>query len=49
MRKVANLSSAEREALFLVSAREKALPEVVIEKDFWVCWTSLQSQQTVGT
>lgn len=39
MKNVANLSSAEREALFLVTAREKKLPEAVIEKDFWVCWT----------
>ena len=39
MKKVANLSSAEREELFLVTARERALPEAVIEKDFWVCWT----------
>ena len=39
MKKVANLSSSEREELFLVTAREKALPEAMIEKDFWVCWT----------
>ena len=39
MKKVANLSSAEREELFLVTAREKSLPVAVIEKDFWVCWT----------
>lgn len=39
MKKVANLSSTEREELFLVTARERALPEAVIEKDFWVCWT----------
>ena len=39
MNKVANLSNEEREELFLVRAREKALPEAVIEKDFWVCWT----------
>ena len=39
MNDVAKLSNAEREELFLVTAREKALPEAVIEKDFWVCWT----------
>ena len=39
MRRVANLSGTEREELFLVTARERALPEAVIEKDFWVCWT----------
>ncbi len=39
MKNVANLGGAGREELFLVTAREKALPEAVIEKDFWVCWT----------
>lgn len=39
MNDVAKLSNAEREELFLITAREKALPEAVIEKDFWVCWT----------
>jgi hypothetical protein len=38
MRRVANLSGTEREELFLVTARERTLPEAVIEKDFWVCW-----------
>jgi hypothetical protein len=32
MKTVANLSSIEREELFLVTARERALPEAVIEK-----------------
>ena len=39
MKNVANLDRADREELFLVTAREKKLPEAVIEKDFWVCWT----------
>ena len=39
MKSVANLSKNEREELFLVTAREKSLPEAMIEKDFWVCWT----------
>lgn len=39
MKTVANLSKTEREELFLVTAREKGLPEAIIEKDFWVCWT----------
>jgi len=39
MKNVANLNRADREELFLVTAREKKLPEAVIEKDFWVCWT----------
>ncbi len=38
MRHVANLSQDEREALFIVTARETNLPEAMIEKDFWVCW-----------
>ena len=39
MKWIAQLSNAEREELFLVTAREKGLPEAMIEKDFWVCWT----------
>ena len=39
MKGIALLSNAEREELFLVTAREKGLPEAMIEKDFWVCWT----------
>ena len=39
MKRVANLSRPDREELFLVTAREKGLPEAMIEKDFWVCWT----------
>ena len=39
MRNIASLSSTEREELFLITARKKKLPEAVIEKDFWVCWT----------
>ena len=39
MKTVAKLSCAEREELFLVTAQETSIPEAMIEKDFWVCWT----------
>ena len=39
MKRVANLRRSEDEELYLVTAREKRLPEAVIEKGFWACWT----------
>ena len=39
MREVALRERKEREELFLVTAREINLPEAMVEKDFWVCWT----------
>jgi len=39
MNRVANLSQKEREEIFIIAAREIGLPEVMVEKDFWVCWT----------
>lgn len=39
MRNVAKLSRNDREELFIVTAREVNLPEAMVEKDFWVCWT----------
>lgn len=39
MKNVAALNRAEREELFLVTAQETSIPEAMIEKDFWVCWT----------
>lgn len=39
MKNVAKLSHNEREELFIVAAREVSLPEAMVEKDFWVCWT----------
>jgi len=39
MNNVANLGQLEREDLFVVTAREILLPEAMVEKDFWVCWT----------
>ena len=39
MRNIATLSRNDREELFIVTAREVNLPEAMVEKDFWVCWT----------
>ena len=39
MKAVARRERKEREELFLVTAREIGLPEAMVEKDFWVCWT----------
>lgn len=39
MNRIAKLSRQEREELFIVTAREIGLPEAMVEKDFWVCWT----------
>lgn len=39
MKEVARRERKEREELFLVTAREIGLPEAMVEKDFWVCWT----------
>ncbi|MEF9880424.1 MAG: nucleotidyl transferase AbiEii/AbiGii toxin family protein [Clostridia bacterium] len=39
MKQVANLSRSEREELFIATAHDIHLPEAMVEKDFWVCWT----------
>lgn len=39
MDKVAKLSRSECEELFIATAYDMKLPEAMIEKDFWVCWT----------
>lgn len=39
MDKVARLPDADRAALFGESAAVRGLAEIIIEKDFWVCWT----------
>lgn len=39
MKNIAILSRNDREELFIVTAREVNLPEAMVEKDFWVCWT----------
>jgi hypothetical protein len=32
------MPARERADLFAETAERKALPEAIIEKDFWVCW-----------
>ena len=39
MKEIALRERKEREELFLITAREIDLPEAMVEKDFWVCWT----------
>ena len=39
MKNIAMLNRAEREELFILTAREVKLPEAMVEKYFWVCWT----------
>lgn len=39
MKNIATLNRADREELFILTAREVKLPEAMVEKDFWVCWT----------
>jgi hypothetical protein len=36
--KVAQMPARDRADLFSETAARKALPEAIIEKDFWVCW-----------
>src|SRR5262245_39181804 len=36
---VARMSPPDRSDLFAASAQRRALNVVIIEKDFWVCWT----------
>lgn len=42
MNSVAQLSAAERTILFQETAQRRGLAPLVIEKDFWVCWTLKQ-------
>ena len=39
MQGVARLSAEDRRVLFTESAAKSGLPALMIEKDFWVCWT----------
>jgi hypothetical protein len=39
MESVARLSAAERRELFAETAARKGMTPVIVEKDFWVCWT----------
>lgn len=42
MNGIARMPAAERAELFAETAARKALPEAIIEKDFWVCWVLKQ-------
>ena len=39
MDKIAEGKAADREALFQRTASQKKINPMIIEKDFWVCWT----------
>ena len=38
MKRIAQLSAAERNDLFTNTASKMGLNSAIIEKDFWVCW-----------
>jgi hypothetical protein len=42
MNSVAGLPTAERVILFQETAQRRGLAPLIIEKDFWVCWTLRQ-------
>jgi integrase len=39
MKSVLRLSATQRAELYQATAQKSGLGEVIIEKDFWVCWT----------
>ncbi len=42
MNRIAQLAASARAEIFVETANRRALPEALIEKDFWVCWTLAQ-------
>lgn len=42
MNRIAQLAALSRAEIFVETANRRALPEALIEKDFWVCWTLAQ-------
>ncbi|KTC75373.1 hypothetical protein Lbir_0518 [Legionella birminghamensis] len=42
MNNFANLPESEKQAYYEFTADKKGLPEYIIEKDFWVCWSLKQ-------
>jgi len=40
--RIAQLDAAARAEIFAETANRVALPEALVEKDFWVCWTLAQ-------
>ena len=39
MDELARLNTEEREEVFAIAADSLGIPRVVVEKDFWICWT----------
>jgi hypothetical protein len=42
LNRIAQLAASARAEIFIETANRRALPEALIEKDFWVCWTLAQ-------
>jgi predicted nucleotidyltransferase component of viral defense system len=42
LNRIARMPSAERAAIFAETADRKGVSEIVVEKDFWVCWVLQQ-------
>jgi hypothetical protein len=42
LNRIAQMPSAARADIFAETADRKGLPEVIVEKDFWVCWVLQQ-------
>ena len=42
MNRIARMPAEERADVFAETAARKGLPDAIIEKDFWVCWTLQQ-------
>jgi hypothetical protein len=42
LNRIAQLPASSRAEIFAETANRRALPEALIEKDFWVCWTLAQ-------
>ena len=39
MDKIVNLSDADRLEMFQITSSQLGIPVVMVEKDFWVCWS----------
>lgn len=39
MDKIIALTAAQRAEVFQAAAQQSGMSEVILEKDFWVCWT----------
>jgi hypothetical protein len=42
LNRIAQLPASSRAEIFAETANRRALPEALVEKDFWVCWTLAQ-------